>query len=305
MADGNDLTLSGGKAEVVDYQGRKAVRLTTAPKEEQVFAVLKGATFQDGTIEADIAVKTTVPPGVRMPGFVGIAFRAREDSAHHDMFYLRPGNARSEDQTMRNHSVQYVSAPDNDWHKLRTEWPWVYESWADLQPEHWSHVRIEVHGRSARLFVNGSESPSLIVDGLKGEDLQGGIALWGYAAEEAYFANVKVTPATPEAVTDGGEATGSWDVLFTSDSGRFKGTMDLTRDGAAVKGTWSGDFGDKLPLSGTWRNGYVELKFDGTWPETKSPATAILAGWVDGDAARGRMSVVGQAMGAWSATRKK
>ena len=93
-----------------------------------------------------------------MPGFVGIAFRARPDASRYELFYLRPGNSTSEDQAMRNHSVQYTSEPDNGWYKLRRQWPWVYEAWADVKTETWTKVKIEVNGRSARLFVNGSEN---------------------------------------------------------------------------------------------------------------------------------------------------
>jgi hypothetical protein len=38
------------------------------------------------------------------------------------------------------------------------EWPFIYESWADLQLDEWTKVKIDVHGRQARLYVNGSES---------------------------------------------------------------------------------------------------------------------------------------------------
>jgi hypothetical protein len=301
----NDLVLTGGKAEMVEYQGRKAVRLTTQPSTEEVFAFLPAVQIQDGTIEADIAMKSTTPPGVRFPGFVGIAFRSKADASHYDLFYLRPGNALSEDQAMRNHAVQYVAAPGYDWYKLRRQWPSVYESYADLQPEHWSRVKIEVHGRTAKLFVNGSQNPSLIVNGLKGEDPRGGIALWGYAGEEAYFSNVSVTPAEPELITNDGEASGNWALEFASDYGKYKGSMDLHREGNVVKGTWSGDFGKDQPITGTWRNGYVELEFNGTWPEKQAPATVTLAGWIDGDSAKGRMKVEGRADGQWSALRKK
>jgi hypothetical protein len=305
------LTVTGGKAEAVEYQGRKAVRLLTTEKGEDVFAFLKGTQIQDGTIEADIAIKITTPPGVRMPGFVGIAFRARTDASHYDMFYIRPRNSRTEDQAMRNHSVQYVAAPGFDWYKLRREWPWIYESYAELQPEGWNKVKIEVHGRTAKLYINGAENPSLMVNGLKGEDLTGGVALWGYAGEEAYFSNVKVTPAKAEAVTNDGEASGTWEVIFASDYGRFGGSMNLRREGNAVKGTWSsGEFGKELPVSGAWRNGYVELTFNGGWPSDKpdekpAPMTATLAGWIDGDSARGRMKVERRADGQWTAVRKK
>ena len=305
LSDGSDLLVTGGKAEAVEYQGRKAVRLTTQA-DEGVFAFLKGLQLQDGTIEADIALKIDAPPGGRMPGFVGIAFRAKTDASRYDMFYLRPGNSHSEDQAMRNHSVQYVAEPGFGWHKLRREWPSIYESHAELQPETWTAVKIEIHGRNARLYINGSQTPSLVVHDLKGEDLQGSVALWGYPAEEAYFSNLRVIPAKAEAVTNDGEASGAWEVKFPSDYGRFEGSMNLHRDGNAVSGTWSGAFGQDLPIHGTWRNGYVELAFNGTWPDDKpAPMTATLAGWIDGDAANGRMKVEGRADGHWTALRKK
>ena len=306
FGDVNDLVIKVGQAEPVTYQGRRAIRLTTGPKQEDVLAFLKGTQIQDGTIECDIAVKITTPRGVRMPGFAGVAFRARPDASHHELFYVRPGNARSEDQAMRNHSVQYVSIPGFDWYKLRREWPWLYESYAVLEPEHWSHLKIVVHGRVAKLFLDGSENPSLVVNGLKGEDLRGGVALWGYAGEEAYFANVKVTPAEPMPLTNDGEVTGNWDVKYASDYGRYEGSMTLHRTGNAVNGTWSGAFGQSLPVRGTWRNGYVELTFDGTWPGDKpAPTTATLVGWIDGDRASGRMKVEDRADGQWTAVRNK
>jgi hypothetical protein len=305
LTDPNNLVITGGKAEIVEYQGRKALRLITQQQSQEVFAFLRGVHIQDGIIQADIAMKTTTPPGVRMPGFVGIAFRASADASQYDLFYLRPGNSHSEDQAMRNHSVQYVAAPGYDWYALRRNWPWLYESWADLLPEHWSTVKVEIHGRTAKLFVNAAENPSLIVNGLKGELLQGGIALWGYAGEEAYFSNVRVTPAEPQPVTNGSDASGSWSVEFATDYGKYAGTMELHREGDVLKGTWSGDFGKDQPVSGTWRNGYAELTFNGTWPDKQAPVTATLAGWFDGDTAKGRMKVEGRADGQWTASRKK
>jgi hypothetical protein len=308
LSDVKDLVLTNVKAEAVEYNGRKAVRITK-DTEKDGFALLRETDFQDGTIEGDVALKITTPPGVRMPGFVGIAFRARPDGSHYELFYLRPGNSRAEDQAMRNHSVQYTSEPDFGWYKLRREWPWVYEAWADLQTETWMKFRIEVKGRSAKLYLNGSEQPSMTVDGLKGEDLKGGIALWGYQGEEAYFSNIRITPATPAPVKNGSDAGGAWQVRFASDYGLFNGTAQLQREGSQLTGTWSGDLGDARPVEGTWRNGYVELHFTADWKDPQggkhSPANAVLAGWVDGDAAGGRMTVQGRADGRWTAARKQ
>lgn len=303
----NDLVLLNVKADTVEYEGRKAVRLTKET-EKDGFALLRGSDFQDGTIEADIALKITTPPGVRMPGFVGIAFRALPDASRYELFYLRPGNASADDQAMRNHSVQYVSAPDFDWYKLRREWPWIYEAYADLKTETWIKVRVEVKGRSARLYLNGSGNPSLVVDGLKSQDLRGGVALWGYQGEEAYFSNVRVTNLAPVPIKNGGDARGTWQVMFSTDVGPFGGTLKLEREGSKLTGMWSGALGDARPVTGTWRNGYIEVSFDAQWPSGRlgnpGDATAALAGWIDGDSASGRMRVAGRTDGKWTATRK-
>lgn len=312
LSDTKDLVLVNMKAEAVEYKGRKAVRLT---KEREAgksdfdgFALLRGTDFQDGAIEADIALKITTPPGVRLPGFVGIAFRARPDASRFELFYLRPGNSHADDQAMRNHSVQYTSEPDFGWYKLRRRWPWVYESHAELQQETWTEVRIEVKGRSAKLYINGAEQPSLMVDGLKGEDLRGGIALWGYADEEAYFSNLRVTRATPLPLKNGSDASGTWQVKCASDAGPFEGTLQLNRDGNKLTGSWSGELGKDRPVTGTWRNGYVELDFSAEWPVDEkgavTPAVATFAGWFDGDSASGRVNVEGKTDGQWTATRK-
>jgi hypothetical protein len=82
--------------------------------------------------------------------------------------------------------------------------------------------------------------------------------------------------------------------------------MDLHREGQVITGTWSGDFGQNLPVSGTWRNGYVELTFTGIWTQGKTgPAVATLTGWIDGNSAKGRMKIETRADGQWTATRNK
>jgi hypothetical protein len=289
--------------KTVEYKGRKAVLVMSRP-EGDGFALLPDTDFQDGTIEADIALKITTPPGVRMPGFVGVAFRARPDASHYELFYLRPGNSHSDDQAMRNHSVQYVEVPDFDWNKLRREWPYVYESHADLQFETWTHVKIEVKGRTAKLFLNGSESPSLVVNGLKGEDLHGAIALWGSPDEEAYFSNVRIANARPEPIKNGSDAAGTWRLNFAGDTGAVTGSMRLARDGDKLTGSWSGEMANDLPVQGAWRNGYVDITFPCTWEKESSQVTAHLAGWIDGDSGQGRMHVAGRADGVWTATRR-
>jgi hypothetical protein len=273
LTDTQGLVAKGVTVEAAEFLGRKAVRLVK-PLQGEGLALLPGTDFQDGTIEADVAVKVTTPPGVRMPGFIGLAFRSKPDASSYELFYIRPGNARADDQAMRNHAVQYCASPKYGWYELRRAWPWVYEAHADLQLDAWTHMRIDVAGRTSKLFLNGAAQPALIVDGMKSESLRGGVLLMGFQGEEAYFSNVRVTNAPPVLVKNGSDAAGVWQVTIATDVGMFAGALQLTRNGSALSGTWSGALGKELPVTGTWRDGYVELSFTGEWPKESGGGTA-------------------------------
>lgn len=189
----------------VTYQGRKAVRVVPSAESDAAFAagksasgggiaVLPGATIHNGTIEVDLSGKPRADqPFADARGFVGIAFRVNADATRYECFYLRPTNGRADDQLRRNHSVQYISFPDHEWSKLRKETPGKYESYADLVPGEWTKVKIEVDGEKARLYVNGSAQPVLIVNDLKLGDSQGAVALWVGIGTEAHFANLRIS----------------------------------------------------------------------------------------------------------------
>jgi hypothetical protein len=285
------------KLEATTYQGRKAVRITTLSNEDKAsVAMLRGVDLQDGTIEFDLAVKILTPPGVRMPGFTGLMFRAKPDGSEYELFYLRPKNALADNQSMRNHAVQYSAEPGYGWYKLRREWPFVYESYAEIEPEKWTHLKIDVAGRVARLYVNGSTKPSLVVDGLKGANLHGAVGLWVYPQEESYFSNLRITPAPAAPVKNGSDASGTWDVKAGTDAIGFETSLKLTRDGSKLSGTMETEPGKTVPVTGTWRDGYVELSFPFEWPQgmndgAPGPTTAFMDGWIDGDGAKGRIRV--------------
>jgi hypothetical protein len=87
--------------------------------------------------------------------------------------------------------------PDFPWERLRKEFPGVYESYADMEAGAWTHVKIEVSGRKARLFVNRAEQPALIVNDLKRDPTAGPVALWIGSETEGWFSNLTVTPRRP------------------------------------------------------------------------------------------------------------
>ncbi len=133
------------------YQGRSAIQVIAAPGAPNAssYAILKDVNFRDGTIEADLAGKPAATAGPEARGFIGIAFRLRDNS--YEYIYLRPTNGRADDQVRRNHSTQYCSFPDFDFARLRKESPEKYESYVDLQPGVWTKFKIVIDGRKARL----------------------------------------------------------------------------------------------------------------------------------------------------------
>jgi hypothetical protein len=181
-------------AAVVTYLGKPATHLTDRDGAGGL-ALIKGSAFKDGSIEVELAGKPAAGAFAGARGFVGIAFRVHNGASKYEVIYLRPTNGRVDDMARRNHSTQYVSEPDWPWYRLRKESPGIYESYVDLETGAWTKYKIVVKGTRAELYVNQSAQPCLIVKDLKLGDAAGAVALWIGPGTDAYFANLKVTPA--------------------------------------------------------------------------------------------------------------
>ncbi len=195
LDDVDQVTIHGAKVSPSTYKDKKSLRVDHIEGEgEAHFAKILECDFDNGIIELSLAGKPGENAGQGARGFVGLAFRIADDNSNFECFYLRPANGRANDQLRRNHSTQYISFPDYPWHKLRKETPGKYESYVDLVPGEWTRVRIEVSGEQAKLFVQGSDQPCLIVTDLKqGPDKKGSIGLWVGVGTEAYFSNLTFT----------------------------------------------------------------------------------------------------------------
>ncbi|MCU0647509.1 MAG: DUF1080 domain-containing protein [Gemmatimonadaceae bacterium] len=212
LASTDRLVPHNTTVEAVRFGGRNAVRVAVAPEvtarpevragmiEPETYVRIADLAFANGVIEVEVASAPAkdAPAGAR--GFAGLAFRLAHDresttAPRYDAFYLRPTNGRSDDQERRNHAAQYISHPDWTWSRLRRETPSRYEAYVDLVPDRWTRLRIDVRGAKARLFVNGAEEPTLIVNDLKtGPGAAGGVALWIGPGTVAYFRKLVVTP---------------------------------------------------------------------------------------------------------------
>lgn len=163
--------------------------------DEPTFVKINDVNFRNGIIELKVLSRLTKNAPVHARGFIGVAFRINDSNTKFESIYLRPINARVDDQVRRNHSIQYFSYPDYKFDRLRKESPEVYESYSDMEMNTWISVRIEVKDAQAKLFLNGSAQPSLVVNDLKhGPDSSGAIGLWVDIGTEGYFSDLKISP---------------------------------------------------------------------------------------------------------------
>lgn len=193
------LTVSGVQASRVRHSDADARLLTVSPfnpSDDATFAALKGITAQDFVVEA-VLKGVPIDNTSTARGFVGIAFRISNDLTRFEAIYVRPTNARADDQLQRNHTTQYISHPDYPWERLRNEHPGKYESYVDLDADRWTKIRLVVSGSLARLYVNDDAQPALIVNDLKLSPASGGIGLWVGPGSRAYFKSLKIAVKRP------------------------------------------------------------------------------------------------------------
>jgi hypothetical protein len=177
-----------------NYKGKKAIRIIGTGNNSSEMALIKNLDFANGTIEIDVSGDRLPDKDSSFRGFIGIAFRVQQaDSLRYECFYLRPTNARSEDQLRKNHSTQYISEPEYPWYRLRKEAPGVYESYTDMEAAEWTHIKIVVKDKRAWLFVNHASQPCLIVNDLKKGLSNGAVALWIGPGTDGYFSDMKIS----------------------------------------------------------------------------------------------------------------
>ena len=165
-------------AKVVEYKGKQALHIVGR---EQTFVYLPIDDFSDGTIEVDVAGDI----------FSGIGFRGRESGRRAEKVYFRPQNAHTD---RHENSVQYsvIGREDGHWSYLRRNHPGKYETGADIKQGEWFHVRLDIQGKTLKVFVNDSAEPLLTVDPVLDGDTRGSVGVWGW---DSYFTNFRYTPS--------------------------------------------------------------------------------------------------------------
>jgi hypothetical protein len=137
--------------------------------------------MENGTLDLDVAASDTT-------NFLGVAFRAAAPRFSNVLF-LRPGLSGTEE------AVQYGPA----FNSLGVAWQVYHGDGAnavvDVPRNRWVHVRVELEGAVARLFVDTATAPTLVVPRVVASG-GAGLGVWtGAFGRGAYFSNIHYAAA--------------------------------------------------------------------------------------------------------------
>lgn len=196
--DEDRLTAVQTSMSITQIKGKKAVRVvkSAAVKEddEATYVKINDFNFKNGVIEVDVLSRLLPDAPAHARGFIGLAFRINKEDSKFESIYVRPTNSTADDQLRRNRTIQYFSYPSFKFTHSRATAPGQYESYAPIALDEWIKLKIEVNGDQAKLFINGSKQPYLIVNDLKmGADQSGSLGLFVDIGTEGFFRNLKVS----------------------------------------------------------------------------------------------------------------
>jgi hypothetical protein len=165
-----------GQAKAAEYQGRKSLFLDGGA------ATLKDLDVRDGVVDVDVST-----PASR--GFFGIQFRIAGNNA--EWVYLRQHKSGLPD------ALQYTPV-------LNTGLNWQiyngpgFTGAVDIPRDVWFHLRLEVSGAQAKLYVKDMDKPALVMNDLKSGVQKGQLAL-AVLTGATYFSNfqIRTTPDVP------------------------------------------------------------------------------------------------------------
>jgi hypothetical protein len=166
-----------GQAKAAEYQGRKCLFLDGGA------ATLQDFEMRDGVIDVDVAT-----PASR--GFFGFQFRIAADGANAEWVYLRQHKSGLPD------AMQYTPV-------LNTGLNWQiyngpgFTGTVDIPKDVWFHLRLEVVGMQAKLYVKDMGKPALVMNDLKSGLQKGQVAL-AVLTGATYFSNFEIR-TTPDA----------------------------------------------------------------------------------------------------------
>ena len=167
-----------GEAKPAEYQGRKCLMLDGGA------AVLKDFEMRDGVIDADVITSAK-------RGFFGFDVRLDKDGRNYEEIYLRQHKSGLSD------AMQYtpVLGTGRNWQLYNGP---GFTGAVDIPKDEWFHVRLELTGAQAKLYVKDMSKAALVMDDLKSGVQKGQIALYDLTGATCYAnLELRTTPDVP------------------------------------------------------------------------------------------------------------
>ena len=160
-----------GQASVTEYLGRKCLMM------EGGAAELRDFEMRDGVLDVDVA---TAPKR----GFFGFDVRIDKEEVNYEEIYLRPHKSGLPD------AIQYtpVFNTGRNWQIYNGP---GFTAAVDIPKAEWFHLRLELTGAQAKLYVKDMDRPALVMNDLKTGVQKGKIALFVLTGT-TYFSNFEV-----------------------------------------------------------------------------------------------------------------
>jgi hypothetical protein len=156
-------------AEVVEHMGRQSLKGR---------AILSDIKFENGIIEVDVSVT-----GER--SYPGVIFRIQGGNFEH--FYIRPHRAG-----LYPDALQYAPTFNGigSWQLYNGE---GFTAGIVLPENEWIHVKMEISGSQARVFIGDADNPALVIPNLQHGSSIGSIGVDGPLDGTAFFSNFSYT----------------------------------------------------------------------------------------------------------------
>src|SRR3954464_13405948 len=160
-----------GQAKTAEYQGRQCLFLDGGA------AILKDFELRDGVLDVDVAT-----PANR--GFFGFDVRIDADGKNYEEIYLRQHKSGLPD------AMQYTPVLNSGLNWQIYNGP-GFTGAVEIPKDVWFHLRLEVAGTQAKLYVKDMDKPALVMSDLKSGIQKGQVALAALTGE-TYFSNFAI-----------------------------------------------------------------------------------------------------------------
>ena len=178
-------------------EGETVLRVTKKDKlmqfDENTVVLAKDTDFHNGTIKVKMLSRLLPDAPDFARGFIGIVFRANEDSSEFESFYIRPTNAMTDDPVRKAHGCQYFSYPGYTFAYFREFGITKYEAPVRYGLDEWVELTAVIKDDTAEFWLNDEKEPVLTVTDMKhGKDARGRIGFFSEIGTEAFFKDLEI-----------------------------------------------------------------------------------------------------------------